>query len=637
MTKPEEKKSAPGFRKYIEDHEALIRDLLDSLALLVLSLYPFRNIHEGLDLWDTGYNLSNFRYMSMDHMDPMWLFSTYLANSVGHLFTVLPYGHTLLGMNFYTSFVPALMAVMMYLFLTRELKMPGWIAFIAEYAALSMCWAPTTVLYHYLTYLIITFSALLLYRGLTENEALTTAIAGGLCGLGIFVRFSNLPQASLLLAIWMYGIFEFREAYISGDGVKMPSRVEAFKKTFIRGFWFCLGYVLAFSVFFLYMGIRYGFAAYLGGIRELFTIPDSASGYGTKAMIMALIKMYTNQIYWISRLLVFVVAAGVIRFLASFVNDRYSLGKEDEKGRGTSQRIIDLLANVSGVIIGICAVMFLVIRDVIVYDYTQYNSWRYLAAKIAFVTLCCCLIGVFRRNLPASKRLLATLAAYVLLITGIGGNNADMSVFNNAFFWMPFVFLSMYEFIKGNKVSVLYGLKCVLIAVTVFFFVQVSLFGANFSFCEATEGAGAERGYTASDNPTLKGIRMGYEKSACITGLSAYIRSNGLNDRELISFGYIPSMSFYLQMTPAFNPWPDLDSYSVEKMARELDEITARVDESLEGNEVGEYYEKPVIIICISDNAAISDNETKWKMIYDFIEKEDYKLTYTDSLFAVYE
>jgi hypothetical protein len=72
-------------------------------------------------------------------------------------------------------------------------------------------------------------------------------------------------------------------------------------------------------------------------------------------------------------------------------------------------------------------------------------------------------------------------------------------------------------------------------------------------------------------------------------------------------------------------------------MARELDEITARVDESLEGNEVGEYYEKPVIIICISDNASVSDNETKWKMIYDFIEKEDYKLTYTDSLFAVYE
>lgn len=636
MTKPEEKTPSAGFRKYIEDHEPLIRDLLDSLALLVLSLYPFRNIHKGLDLWDTGYNLANFRYMGMDHMDPMWLFSTYLANSVGHLFTLLPYGHTLLGMNFYTAFVPALMAVLMYLFLTRELKMPGWIAFLSEFAALSMCWAPTTVLYHYLTYLIITFSALMLYRGLTEDEALTIAISGGMCGLGIFVRFSNLPQASLLLAVWMYGIFEFREAYNSGDGVKMPSRVEAFRKTFIRGFWFCLGYAAAFSVFFLYMGIRYSFDAYLGGIRELFTIPDNASGYGPFEMIRGLMRMYTDQIYWILRLLVFAVAAGIIRFLATFVNDRYSIGKEDEKGRGTSQRIIDVLADVSGVIIGICAAMFLVIRDTIIYDYTKYNSWRLLAAKIAFVTLVFCVIGVFRRKRPASERLLSVLAAYALLITGIGGNNVDMSVYNNAFFWMPVMFFSLYTLIKEYKASALYGLKCVLVAVTVFFYVQITLFGFNFAFCEATGGAGEARAYTA-DDPTLKGIRLSYEKSACITGLSTYIRSKGLDDRELITFGYIPGMAFYLQMTPAFNPWPDLDSYSIEKMAGELDEIAARVDESLEGNEVGEYYEKPVIIICISDNASTSHNEEKWKMIYDFIEKEDYKLTYTDTIFAVYE
>ncbi|MBQ5376809.1 MAG: hypothetical protein IIU45_08120, partial [Lachnospiraceae bacterium] len=189
------------------------------LLTVLLVLYPLRHIWLGVELTDSAYSAGNYLYL--EKMNPMWLFSTYLANSVGHLFTVLPYGHTLLGMNFYTSFVPAIMAVLMYLFLTRELKMPGWIAFFAEFTALSMCWAPTTVLYHYLTYLVITFSALMLYRGITEDEALTVAISGGLCGLGIFVRFSNLPQASLLLAIWMYGVFEFREAYISGDGVKM--------------------------------------------------------------------------------------------------------------------------------------------------------------------------------------------------------------------------------------------------------------------------------------------------------------------------------------------------------------------------------------------------------------------------------
>ena len=637
MTKPEEKKSFPGFRQYIREHEPVIRDLLDSLALLILSLYPFRNIHEGLDLWDTGYNLSNFRFMSLDHMDPMWFFSTYLANSVGHLFTLLPYGHTLLGMNFYTAFVPAVMAVFMYIFLTRQLKMPGWIAFLGEFTALSMCWAPTAVLYHYLTYMIITFSALLLYRGIIEDEALTVAISGGLCGLGIFVRFSNLPQASLLLAIWMYGVFEFREEYRAGDGVRLPSRIEAFRKTFMRGFWFCLGYATAFIVFFLFIGIRYGFAAYLGGVAELFTIPDNASGYGPAALIMGVVRMYKDQIYWILRLLVFAAAAGVIRFLATFVNDRYSLGKEDEKGRGTSQRIIDVLANASGIIIAVCAVMFLVIRDTILYDYNNYLSWRLLAAKVAFVMLCYCVYSVFARKASASEKLMAVLAGYVLLITGIGGNNVDMAVFNNAFFWMPVLLFAVYELIRNCRISALYGLKCVLTAVVLFFLVQVVLFGANFVFCEASSGSGDERAYTVSDDSALRDIRMSYEKASCLTQLTAYIEGRELADRELITFGNIPALPFYLQMTPAFNTWPDLDSYSIEKMSRELERIAARTEDSLEENEVGEYYEKPVVIICISDNSSVSDDEAKWKLIYGFLEKEDYKLTYTDTLFAVYE
>ena len=637
MTKTEEKKSPVGIRKYIEEHDHVIRDLLDSLALLVLSLYPFRNIHEGLDLWDTGYNLSNFRYMSMDHMDSMWLFSTYLANSVGHLLTRLPYGHTLLGMNFYTAFVPALMAVLMYIFLTRHLKMPGWIAFIAEYAALSMCWSPTTVLYHYLTYMIITFSAIALYRGLIEDEALTLAISGGLCGLGIFVRFSNLPQASLLLAVWMYGVFEFRESYLAGDGVKMPSRVDAFKKTFIRGFWFCLGYAVAFAIFFLYMGIRYGFAAYLGGIHELFTIPDSAAGYGPFEMIKALVRSYTSQLYWVLRLMVFAVAAGVIRFIATFVNDRYSLGKEDEKGRGTSQRIIDLLANVSGVIIAICAVMFLIINDFVTYNYNSYWCVFLLAGLMTFGALVYSIIGVFRRNDPASVRLLATLSAYTLLITAIGGNNGAYYVYNNMFFWFPFFLYAVYNLIKKYRQSALYGLKLVVVAVILFFMVQSTLFGANFAFMEGDSGSGDDRSVRVEGVATLRGIRMGFEKATCISALSSYIKDNSLTDRELISYGYIPGMSFYLQMTPAFNTWADLDSYSAEKMARELDEIARRADDSLQENEVGEYYEKPVVIICISDNSLTSDNEAKWELIYDFLEKEDYKLTYSDTIFAVYE
>ena len=57
----------------------------------VLLLYPLRHIWWGLDLWDTGYNYANFQFMGTQHMDSMWLFSTYLATAAGHFLTKLPF------------------------------------------------------------------------------------------------------------------------------------------------------------------------------------------------------------------------------------------------------------------------------------------------------------------------------------------------------------------------------------------------------------------------------------------------------------------------------------------------------------------------------------------------------------------
>ena len=61
------------------------------------------------------------------------------------------------------------------------------------------------------------------------------------------------------------------------------------------------------------------------------------------------------------------------------------------------------------------------------------------------------------------------------------------------------------------------------------------------------------------------------------------------------------------------------------------------IEDSESGAEVGKYYEKPVVILCVSENATYSHNENKWKMIYDFMDREDYKLVYSDSYFEVYE
>ncbi len=639
VKKVDKKNIFSSVRDYCKEQEMLIRDLFDSFALIVLSLYPFRNIHNGLDLWDTGYNYSNFEYMGLTSMDPMWLFSTYLSNAIGHLMTLLPYGHTLRGLNFYTAFVPALMAVGMYLFFTRYLKFPGWIVFFAEYAALSLCWAPTAVLYQYLTYFVITFSCFLLYRGIMEDEPLTIALSGGLCGLGVFVRFSNLPHASLILAIWMYGFFEFREAFIKSEGMKHPSRVEIMKKTMLRSMCFFLGYVLAFLVFFIYLAIRYGAPLYISAITELFAIPETASGYSAVSMVVDVMGAYIAQIYWVSRLLIFGIGGGAVYTLAVWLDER--IGKPEFKKLGSEKTVslLVILTRVLGVILAVDAILFLMIREhpFVTFNYRSYYCVFALVGTMCFMALIFNCIPVFMQKMTAGERLLAVLAVYSLLISSLGGNNGILYSFNNMFFWFPLTLKAVYDLVVKNKNTWLYGIKCVLVAVVLFFYVQQFMFGMNFAFAEAEKGAAAPRDYIVEYNETLHGIRMSYEKAYSLERLSGYIQENGLSDRELITFGWIPSLHYYLQMAPAFNPWPDLRSYRIEKLADRLDEISARTAESPDDTEVGMYYEKPVIILCVSDNADNSNDEDKWSLIYDFIEKEGYELTYTDDMFIVYE
>ena len=134
-----------------------------SRIISILFFYPLRHILVGIDYWDTGYNYANFEYMGLEHMDSMWLFSTYLANGIGHLLMKLPLACSLRGMNFYTGLFVSGLAIMGYCFCTVRLRMAKVIVFLGEMLAVSLCWCPTALLYNYVTYLLLFAAILLLF------------------------------------------------------------------------------------------------------------------------------------------------------------------------------------------------------------------------------------------------------------------------------------------------------------------------------------------------------------------------------------------------------------------------------------------------------------------------------------------
>ena len=84
------------------------------------------------------------------------------------------------------------------------MRAPAPLIFIGELMALGLCWCPSTILYNYLTYLIMDAGVILLYKGIVENNRRYYVAAGVLLGMNVAVRMPNVVQAAFIVAVW-YG------------------------------------------------------------------------------------------------------------------------------------------------------------------------------------------------------------------------------------------------------------------------------------------------------------------------------------------------------------------------------------------------------------------------------------------------
>lgn len=571
---------------------------------LILLLYPLRHIHWGLDLWDTGYNYANFRYMGLEHMDAMWLFSTYLANAVGHFFTLLPGGHTLLFMNLYTGLFTSLLALLAYWFLTRRAKLPAWLAFVGEFAAISLCFCPTALLYNYLTYALFLAGVLFLYEGLSQDKNRYLVLAGVMLGINVFVRFSNLPEAAMIVGVWAYGV------------ICRKKWQKVLKET-----GFCmLGYIGAVLCFISFLSLRYGLSSYVEGIRRLFAMTETATDYKASSMLYRMFSEYIENLYWVNRILFFAVP-GII--VCMILPKSFAWVKKTACAVFAAAAAVwlytrkDAQGNSS-----FCDLRF-----------DEYSSMQKPATLFLILTLFVCLVRVFGRKTEKKEKLLAGLIFLSVLLASIGSNNGLFTSFNNLFLAAPYVLWNIYRLCRSKKewkIPLVLPIKVLAIMFTAIFLFQSIGFGTRFVFAEAT---GVKSTAAAvENNAVLRGIRMSEERARWLSEISAYVSENKLTGREVILYGYIPSLSFYLEMPSAFNPWSDLASYSVSSMEAAIEETK---------KELAEGKEAPIVILsrdCVTDiEEGTVTGDAKLELIIQFIEDYHYKETFSNEKFVLYE
>jgi hypothetical protein len=659
-----------------ENRSKHVRRGLEILMVLVLALYPLRHIHIGLDLWDNGYNYANFEFMGMESMDPMWLFSTYLATALGHILTLLPFGKTILGLNFYTGLSISLLAVTGYIFFTKKLKYPEVPVFIGEFIAINLCWCPTSLLYNYLTYFFMTVSVIHLYLGLTQGKKRFLYIAGIALGLNVFVRFSNLPEAGYIVAVWAYGILELIAGLKDKTTViqRRRERLEFFKRTLIRTLWCILGYATSVLGMMFYIGVRYGVDEYVNGIKRLWSMGQSNSGYSPKGMIVTLFSAYRYNIRWLFFMGV-AIAIGIIIVFGGKMLDA-KLGIKAEPGIIFVKKFTFTgLAQFISILIG-AGLCFVFCRfgfgqgEYYKFGYGSLDSYSSImvpAIVFCFTILLWSLGVIFHPSDTINEKLLAGLSILTILITPIGSNNGQLTTLCNLFLVLPWFAWRMYKLLKrvepvalnikvylrehkdqktSEKVLTIarsylsyFPLKAIFVLVIGLCCVRFIAFGWLFTFEQARNAVDPK--YEILGDATFYSIRMSAEKADNMSGLINYLDKKGLReDRELITYGYIPALSFYLHMPSAFNPWMDLSSYSVDVMDEEIVALCDNAQNKLyEGN-------LPLIITSVEYAKyadGINDEEDfkeitdrKFYLIMNLIEAGDYKLKYKNDLFAVF-
>ena len=551
---------------------------------VVLLLYPLIGLNLGLDITDTTYGLSNYEFLgSIDHM---WALSTFLSNILGRVIMNLPFAGTMVGMSFYCSLIISLTALLPYYILQKW--MPGWMIFIGEFIAESLCWCPRVILYNYMTYLFFTLGTLLLLIGIFEwqRQDLFLALAGVCFGMSVMVRFPNVVEAAMILVLWFYGF------------ITHGRFLETLKKTLI-----CIaGYIAGLLIPFIGIVGIYGPTAYFEMIGSLFGMTEKASDYTAGGMISSIVSAYSKTA---SDMVIMLpcIAAGIIMFM--LLPEKYVPVKK--------------LLYIAGLLV---VVKFYFSRGVFTRNYHYYDSVFQAAMMFVIITLILCVIGsVGVLNGSKQEQTLAFAALLIVLITPLGSNNYTFPVINNLFVVAPIsLWLLRRMMQRAGEAHYNFAWQGMISMVITVLIIQGIIFHFSFAFMDAVDGSKRDAYCTI---PKTAGMKTTSDNAQTLDELYVALKDEGLLQDKVLLFGGVPGLSYILDMEPAIDTvWPDLDSYATSKFDGQLMKLGTSGD-------------SPAVILG-KDPAEYANIDEKYDILMDYIVNHDYNKVFENDRFMVF-
>lgn len=549
---------------------------------LILVLYPLVNINQGIDITDTTYNLANFRFFT--EASGSWQVATYFANVIGYVMMHLPFGDTMLGMNFYTSLTISFMALLAYWFLKG--KMSAWLAFLGEFIAIGFCWCPTTKLYDYLSYVLFLCGTICLYRGLIWEKKKLLAAAGICLGVNLTTRMPNITECALILAVFYYG------------WLKKKSLEEMMKQTGI-----CVaGYLAGFLAVLTCISIQYGPGAYWEMITGLTAYQTTDSTYSPFSMIASVLGAYASSLTWVILILVCALAG---RVMFAILPGRFE--------------------NLKKAVFVLCMPVLLRLlwgRGMFNFEYTFYMSMFQWGMLLLYLTIAACLFAIFSSRTFYRDRLLCFMVLIILAVTPLGSNNETYPNLNNLFLAAPVALWQWHRwFLHYRTRKEMFPYKAMLLGVFGMITVQATGFGVTFVFRDGMEGQ--QRTAQVENSSLLKGMYTTPENAEELSALISYVDEQNLQGESLLVLGNAPGLHYILDMPSATSHgWMDLGTYAAAQMEEELKDAAL----------------KSPLIIWREEEKTETDGEGEQKaaLLHQYIEENEYTLAEEAGSYRIY-
>lgn len=615
------------FRNYIEN----------GLFIILLAFYPLIHVNQGIDVADPTYSLGNFQYFQS--ANGTWMVATYLANVLGYALTKLPGGDTILGMQFYTGLIVSILAVFFYLMLRR--KMPSVLVFAGEMLAISLCWCPTVVLYHYLTYALMGIGVWFLYLGCFQAEGNRRhkwyLIIAGIClGANIAVRMPNVVQAAFILVLW-YSAFLQKKTW----------------KAARRDTLYCMaGYLAGFLIPFASICVRYGMSAYPAMVQNMFAMTDQAVDYKPASMITGMLDDYEHGLYWLAFAAACMLVLYIVYGCCYVICNSRAVRK--------TERIFTWLFRL--LCIGVWCVLLRFYWGQYMfhfrYYYYDYVCMYWWAVLFLMTGIAGALWMIVSRKITAEDKTLALLVLLQIFLTPLGSNNKLSPIINNLFIAAPFTLWCVYRWFQkandglydesdknrsGRSTRNVRHLpwQSMLVIFGIVFCIQSIGFHWNFVFGDGIWGEA--RDTLAAELPKAEGVYTNRVNAECLADLAVYVREEGLTGNKVILYGEIPGLSYLLDMPSAISTtWPDLDSNRLSQFEQDMESVRQHMNE-----------ERPVVIVSsgvaayYAEDAEVYEEfgvdpekygaDRKMEILLQFLTDYGYEESFVNKRYVVYE